>query len=495
MSRSSDETTVLLGGAVLTIDSDRRVIDPGAIVVRGDRILAVDDRDAIRDDYSADQEIELEDAVLLPGLVDSHGHAGHGLTKGAGGGSGDDWVSAVQDIYSHASTERFWEVESRLSALERLESGVTTSLSYPGSAPRVDDPKYAEAAATGYAEFGLRHVVNVGPPGPPYPKTYTDVATGTERAVDLDDAVETTTAVIDSLHGANDGRFSVFVGPSSLVPEVVHEGTSKQTGLVGGGSFEPAEGRASEQSIEQLEAVVELATSKGVEVHTHAFGGQVRAAADAVPEILDTGLSLAHCAGVTAGELELMAEHDVSASHGPLTHAYAMARFPLVEALEAGVTVAVSTDGSAPDRSFDLLSQGRVAAQLQRAHLNDTSVLPCGKVLEMLTIDAAKALGLDAEVGSLEPGKKADIVAIDLNSARLRPRTALPHRIVHYASGTDVEFVMVDGNVLLADGAVDGIATDEILANADETARETFERADLLDALDPHPSTWNSVRY
>jgi cytosine/adenosine deaminase-related metal-dependent hydrolase len=495
MSKATNETTLLLGGAVITVDEERRIIDPGAVAVEGDRIVAVDDRETIQGEYSGDEEVELENAVLLPGLVDSHGHAGHGFTKGLGGGPGSAWMSAVDEVYFHASTEEFWEAESYLSALEHVEMGVTTSLSYPGSYPRVDDPKYAEAAASGYADLGLRHVVNLGPPDPPYPKAYTDAATGATREADLDDAIETTAAVIDSLDGTEDGRISAFVGPSSLVPEVVSDGEVRQTGLIGGGAFEPAEGDASETSIEQLEKVLELAESKGVNVHTHAFGGQVRAAAEAVPEILGPDLSLAHCAGLTDRELEIMAEHDVSASHGPLTHAYALSRFPVVEAMEAGVNVAISTDGAAPDRSFDLLSQGRVGAQLQRVHFNDIEVMPSGTVLEMMTIDAAESLGMADEVGSLEPGKQADVVAVDLDAAGLRPRTSLLHRIVHYASGNDVEFVMVDGEVLLRDDEPVDVDTQEILDRADEVALETFERAGVLDGIGTHSNAWGAVRY
>lgn len=487
------DTTVVLGGAVVTVDEDRRVIDPGAIVVEGDQIVAVDDRETIQNEYTADVEIDAEHAALLPGLVDTHGHAGHGLTKGLGTGSDDGWMDAVQAVYFHASTEEFWEAESYLSALEHLEMGVTTSLSFPGSSPRVDDPKYAIAAARGYADFGLRHIVNVGPPDPPYPKSYTDATTGAEREVTLDGAIETTAAVIDALDGTEDGRLSVYVGPSSLVPEFVQDGEIKPAGLVDGG-FVLGEGTPSEAAIEQLEKVVDLATAKDTNIHTHAFGGQVEAAAATVPETLSPDLSLAHCSGLTVEELELMAEHGVSASHGPLTHAYALGRFPLVEALEAGVNVAVSTDGSAPDRSFDLLSQGRIAAQLQRAHFNDTSLLPAGKVIEMMTIDAASALGIADEVGSLEPGKKADIIGISLDSAKLRPRTALVHRIAHYASGADTDFVMVDGEVLMHDRQIPDIDTHSILQRADEAAMDAFERAGVLDTLEQQPNMWSEVR-
>jgi cytosine/adenosine deaminase-related metal-dependent hydrolase len=490
----SNEKTLVAGGTVLTVDQERRVLDPGAIIVEDNRIIAVGERDNIVGEYDVDRTISLEESIIIPGLVDSHGHAGHALTKGLGIDGGNGWMDAVQQVYFHSSTENFWKVESYLAALEHLEMGVTTSLSYPGSSPRVDDPKYAIAAASGYEDLGLRHIVNIGPPNPPYPRTYTDVSSETKHQVDLNDAIETTEAVIDALDGEADDRLSVYVGPSSLVPEFVRDGKTEPAGLVDG-AFKPGEGTASDASIEQLEQVVDLADAKNTKIHTHAFGGQVKAASEAVPEVLCSDLSLAHCSGLTSEELKLMADNNVSASHGPLTHAYALGRFPVIEALEAGVNVAVSTDGAAPDRSFDLLSQGRIASQLQRAHFNDTSLLPAEKLIETITIDAAQALGMADEIGSLEPGKKADIVGLSLESAKLRPRTALIHRIAHYASGADIEFVMVDGEVRMQNQRIDDVDTRSILERADQVAMETFERAGVLETLNPHTNTWREVRY
>jgi cytosine/adenosine deaminase-related metal-dependent hydrolase len=475
MGGSNGSHTVLAGGAVVTVDRDRRVLDPGAVAVRGDRIVAVDERGTIREAYPDAEEIDLRGTVLLPGLVDSHGHAGHGMTKGLADGTGE-WLDVVEEIYFRASDEAFWRAESYLSAVERLEFGVTTSLSYTGSMPRVDDPKYAEAAATGYAELGLRHVVNVGPPSPPYPHVFRDVDADATVEVDLDRAFETTASVIDRLDGTADGRVSVFVGPSELAPEA-------------------EDGRASSYDVEQMQRTRELADEADTNVQAHAYGGQVLAAADAVPELLDADLSLAHCAGVTEREIELMAASGVGASHGPMTNAYARARFPVIEALDAGVTVAVSTDGSAPDRSFDLLPMGRIAAQLQRVHFEDPSLVPAGKTIETMTIDAAEVLGMADEIGSLEPGKKADVIALDVETARMQPRALLPQRVAYVGSGLDVTFVMVDGAVLGRDGRFRGYDLDEVLADANRAFEATIDRADAREHVREHPNTWRSARY
>jgi cytosine/adenosine deaminase-related metal-dependent hydrolase len=414
--------------------------------------------------------------VILPGLIDSHGHAGHGLTKGIADGVGDRWTRIIGDLYAQHTGEEFWRAESFLSALEHIEYGVTTSLSMTGSAPRVDEPRYAIAAATGYAALGLRHIVAIGPPDPPWPKQYRNVETGAELRVDLDHAFQTVSDTIDRIHGSSNRRISVYVGPSGLVPEI-------------------GDSRATEHSIRQMQMAVELARKKNTGLHAHASAGHITAAANSVPEILSSRLSLAHCAGISLDEVRIMAETGVSASHGPLTHAYASARFPLIEALEAGVNVAISTDGSSPDRSFDLLSQGRIATQLQRAHFADTSLLPAGKVLEMMTIDAARALGLHNDIGSLEPGKKADVIAIDLRSARLAPWFMLPQRVVYAACGLDVAFVMVDGQILMRDRSFEGIDVDGIIDDAQRAAEATYERAGVGSYLDQHPDMWGRIRY
>ena len=475
MSSSNQADTVLSGGAVVTVDPDRRVLDPGAVAVREDRIVAVDDRETIEETYPDAEEIDLAGTVLLPGLVDSHGHAGHGLTKALADGTGE-WLDVVEEIYFRASDEAFWRAESYLSAVERLEYGVTTSLSYTGSMPRVDDPRYAEAAAAGYADLGLRHVVNVGPPSPPYPHVFRDVDADETIEVDLDHAFETTAATIETLDGTADGRLSAFVGPSGLAPEA-------------------EDGEASAYDVEQMQRCRELADEADTGIQAHAYGGQVLAAAEAVPGILGPDLSLAHCAGVSEREIEIMAANGVGASHGPMTNAYARARFPVVEALDAGVTVAVSTDGSAPDRSFDLLSMGRIAAQLQRVHFEDPSLVPAGKTLEMMTIDAARVLGMADEVGSLEPGKKADVIALDVETARMHPRAMLPQRIAYVGSGLDVSFVMVDGAVLGRDREFDGYDVERVLGDANRAFEAAIDRADAHEFVREHPNTWRSARY
>lgn len=464
---------LVTGGTVITMDAERRVLRGGSVSVDDGRIVGVHAAGEALPE--AARVIDVRGDVIMPGLVDGHSHAGHCLTRGLGDGmDGDAWTSLMDAIYCHLSDERFWRAESRIAALERLMFGVTTSVSMPGSAPRVDDPAISLWASSGYDELGLRHFVAVGPPGPAWPRKTTWRGNGSAepRLTSLADALRVTGEAIDALNGSANPRIRGLVGPSAIMPG-------------------PAD---SADAVAQVRGVRELADRLGVPVHSHAYRGQVAAAAQAEPEVLRPGTSLAHCAGLTLEELDLMAARGVTASHGPLTHAYAEARFPLIEAMERGVNVAISTDGTSPDRSFDLLGQARIAAQLQRVHFGDTMLLPAGRILAMITIDAARGIGMEREIGSLEPGKRADLIAIDGGAPHLAPDTQVAHRVVHHAGGHDVRLVMVDGEVLMEGREVAGVDRDAIVREGSGALRETLGRG----GIDPdveHPDFWFGLRY
>lgn len=463
----------IVNGTVITMDPDRRVLRGGAVGIRDGRIVAVEpDAAALAE---ARETIDAAGRIVLPGIVDTHGHAGHSLTRGFGEGAG--WMDMVETIYFHASDPWFWEAESRLAALERLRFGITTSVSMTGSSPRIDDTKYAVAASTGYRELGLRHIVAAGPPNGPWPREYTEqLPDGGTRShtVDMDRALAVTEEAIQAYRAMDADRIAFYVGPSAISP-----------------TDDPEDALARQQ----VNGVQELVERYGAGLHTHAYRGQIAAAHAIRPEILGPHASIAHCAGITDEEIAILARTGASATSGPLTHAYVSARFPVIEALEAGVNVVFSTDGSAPDRSFDLIDQARVGVQLQRVHFNDDQLLPAGRALGMITIDAARALGLQDEIGSLEAGKRADVTIIDARQPHLAPEILAPLRVIGHASGQDVTDVIVDGEVLMRDRVVAGADQDAILDDAHQALLATWARTGFGDIEAQHPDTWHGIRY
>lgn len=466
---------LITGGTVVTMDGAFRVIADGAVAVRGERIVAVS---------TAARTLDAAGKIVMPGLIDAHAHAGHGLTKGLlEGAGGGVWLPAMERFYHHTTTRAFWYAEGLLSATERLKFGVTTGLAMPGSMPRIDDLRYAGEGVRAYEAVGIRYVLAIGPPSGPWPRTFTSWETGhpIERTVTLDEALARTEEAVQAFHGQANGRIRVAASASGLTVE---------TSVNGGDAPSAA-------SIRQGRELRRIADTYKVPLHMHAYGGMVAQAARGYGEIFGPDLTLAHCTGIGDDEVRILGAAGVNVAHGPLTHAFISAWCPVIELMEAGANVLITTDGSSPDRSLDLLANVHPAMQLQRVHYRDPAVLPAGKALAMVTILAARALGLADELGSLEAGKRADIVLVDARQPHLAPYAdaLAPVALAYFATGQDVDTVLVDGQVLMEGRRVQTVDETAVLAGAEREAFALLDRAGARAALDLPAHFWTGLRY
>jgi cytosine/adenosine deaminase-related metal-dependent hydrolase len=160
--------------------------------------------------------------------------------------------------------------------------------------------------------------------------------------------------------------------------------------------------------------------------------------------------------------------------------------------IQAGVNVAITTDGSSPKTSFDLFQAMRKTQLVHQLMSRDMFLFPPGKLLEMVTIDAAKALGWDDEIGSLEVGKKADAIVVDLRQPHLAPDFMVVHRLVYEAVGNDVETVVVNGRVVMDARKVLTLEEASVLDRAQEESMKLIERAGLQSHL--HQPGWGRLR-
>ncbi|MGO4441671.1 amidohydrolase family protein, partial [Rhizobium sp. RAF56] len=344
--------------------------------------------------HQAGEIIDARGMAIMPGFVDSHAHAGHGLIKTLGGGRSDLWYRACQGAYTVGSTPEFWHAEAQLAALERLRFGVTTGVSLLGggdSIMRTDDPVYGDAHMEGVLNIGTRSVVAVGTTRPPHPLTYArwDGGTRTDYPVSFEQQIATSLQLVDRWHRTHEDRLHVAL----LTPE-------------------PLDG--AEDLMVQTRAVKGLADERGLIFTQDGYTrGSVRIAND-FGGILGPRTVLSHATGLDEEEIAICAETGTCIVHNPSAIASILARCPVTELLDAGVVVAIGSDATAPDRSADMFRHMQQCMHYHRTYFHDPSWLPPGKVLEMCTIDAARVLGLDDEIGSLEPGKKADIILVDL---------------------------------------------------------------------------------
>jgi len=205
---------LIRNGTVIAVDPERRIIPDGAVAIEGDRIVAVGPSEEVARDHPARETIDARGMAVMPGFVDSHAHAGHGLIKTMGGGRSDLWYRACQGAYTVGSTPEFWHAEAQLAALERLRFGVTTGVSLLGggdSVMRTDDPVYGDAHMEGVLGIGTRSVVAVGTTRPPHPLTYArwEGSSRTDYPVSFDQQLATSQKLVDRWHRTHEDRLHV----------------------------------------------------------------------------------------------------------------------------------------------------------------------------------------------------------------------------------------------------------------------------------------------
>jgi 5-methylthioadenosine/S-adenosylhomocysteine deaminase len=478
-----DIDLLITHGTVITVDADRRVIEDGAVAVRADRIVDVGPSDALQARYRANKTLDATRKAVLPGLIDSHAHAGHGLLKTMGAGDGEAWGRACETVYTVGSDEEFWYAEAKLAALERLMCGTTTGVCLFGggdSIMRVDDPRYATRHGDAIAEVGTRSLLAIGPSRPPAPRTYGTWRDGrcVEAAVGFEQMAATCEELIRSQHGRANGRVNICITLPVYQPE------------------QDASLREHEDVFRsQAAQYMDMARRHDLVFTQDGHRAGTLAWAHAHLGLLSSRSFMSHSIDLTADDMAACVATDTRIVHNPSAIMSIRGRCPVPELLEAGVTVALGSDGIAPDRSYDMFRHMFQAMHYHRRHFRDAGVLPHGKVLEMVTIDAARAIGLDHEIGSLEVGKKADIILIDLFKPHLMPLNMPVYRVTCFANGADVCTTIVDGRVLMEDRRVLSVDPTEVMERAQAATDTMLDRTRLHHLLVAPDSLWRAAHY
>lgn len=472
---------IITGGTIVSMDAGRRIIDHGAVAVASDRIVAVATSEEIARHFTARRVIDATGKVVMPGMIDVHAHAGHGLIKTMGMEQDDHWETICNAAYTVGSTPEFWYAEARLAALERLRFGVTTGISLLGGGDtimRTDDVAYGNAHCEGVSSVGTRSVVAVGPTRPPHPRTYAAWQNGerVDRPVSFEEQFAVSRKLLETWHGR--GRIRIAL----LAPVLRNEHAERMSA------------NDYRMAVAQTRTMRDLSRKAGV-VFTqdgHWKGSILRARELG---ILGPDALLSHAIDITDEEIRIVADTGTRIAHNPSAIASILGRCPAIELIEAGAVLAIGSDATAPDRSSDMFRHMQQCMHYHRRHFRDPSVLPPGKALEMVTIDAARALGLEADIGSLEAGKKADIVIVDMARPHLAPFQMPAFRLAYFANGNDVDTVVIDGEVLLEAGRPLHADTDAILTEANREAQALVERMGLQTMIGQPEGFFGRARY
>ncbi|MEM5315231.1 amidohydrolase family protein [Paraburkholderia sp. JHI869] len=478
-----DVDVLIEHGCVITLDATRRVIDDGAVAVKGERIVEVGETRVLAQRYRAARRIDARRKAVLPGLIDAHAHAGHAMLRTLGGANGEAWTAACEAIYTSASDEAFWELESHLAALERLKAGVTTGVSLLGggdSIMRVDDPVYARRHCDAVVRTGTRSIVAVGPSRPPAPRAYTrHGATGSEtRNVDFAQMHGVCQAIIDDCHGDAGGRIEIALALPVYAPE-----------------HDPSVAAYERDYRREAERYTALASERGLRLTQDGHRAGTLDFAHRELGLLNNRSFMSHAIDLCPADIEACLATGASIVHNPSAIMSIIGRCPVPELIDAGVTVAIGSDAAAPDRGYDMFRHMWQCMHYHRRHFRDPDVLPHGKVLEMVTIDAARALSIDDELGSLEAGKLADIILVDLFKPHMMPMHMPVYRVTCFANAGDVCMTMVGGKILMEDYRVRSVEEGVLLERVQEAADRALERAGLRHLLDAPPTLWGHSHY
>lgn len=461
---------ILSGGVVATIDKQQRILDPGSVAIKGSDIVAVGKPDEIREAYETDQVVDVSGHLVIPGLINTHVHVPDILYRGRGKARGlHDWLFNVKHPFVAAMDAEDHALAADLYCRESLEKGITTFVENAGGLGNGYDDTTIEAKLSVYDDAGLRNIYAHGfldsgsdTPFQSFAETQRrkepDIVHATEPPMETAAALDRVESLIEDYH-AVDGRQSVWPGPF-LALGVSPDGLA--------GAYDIAERHdvmttthTAESPIQErnLETSVEYLESAGY---------------------LGERTLLGHCVQVDEADIRRLARTDTKVAHNIATNcsiATGVAPVPAMQA--AGVTVGLGTDNIAHNDTANLIADMRVAALAHRVNQRDPGLMPAQQVIEMATIDAARAIGRGDDLGSLEPGKQADMVCLDLNHPHLTPYTDIASLLVYQATGTEVTTVICNGEIVVEDGSCTSLGDQPDPDSVQKRSRELVATAGI----------------
>jgi 5-methylthioadenosine/S-adenosylhomocysteine deaminase len=404
-----------------------------SILIEDDLISKIDDDLSSND---ADEVINGEGKVLISGLINTHTHLSMTLMRGL-----------ADDIPLNTWLNNYiWPAEANLNGdhcyagallacAEMIKSGTTTFN---------DMYFFVDDVAKAVDESGMRGMLSHG---------MIDLGDEEKRKKEFKESIR----IIKKCHNTADGRIKVSLGPHA--PYTC--------------------------STELLRWVRRKADELGVRIHIHISETefeveQIIDSYNARPfeylneiEFLGDDILAAHGVWLSDSEMDIIKDNQVKISHNPMSNMkLASGVSPVSKIINKGINVSLGTDGAASNNNLDLLEEMKTAALLQKIHYLDSTLLPAQQVFEMATINGAKALGMEKELGTIEVGKKADLTLLNFNKTHLTPyRNPLSH-LVYSAQGSDVDTVICNGQILMQHRQLFTLNEQEVIHIAEEAAKD-----------------------
>ncbi|PYM19205.1 MAG: amidohydrolase [Candidatus Rokuibacteriota bacterium] len=449
-------TLLIEHATIITVDPERRILRDGSILVDGRDVVQVCPAAALRLGRRPDRVINGRRRVVAPGFVDTHVHLTEHLSRGL---MLDDIPVAryladwLLPLYSTVTPEEE-QTAAQLACVEMIRTGTTT---FCEAGTLFDVPAVADAVE----QIGMRAILG---------RWTWDVEGQTGRMQQTtDEALGRTADVLAKVHGRAGGRIGAW-------PLLLGFGTCSPALMQGARDLAEAHGVG--WGMMNLALHPRLRTRDALTVERLEARG-----------LLGPTTKLAHMIYVGDDDIARLAAHGVKIAHCPtaaLKHTKGLAahgRFP--EMIDAGVCVSLGGDSANGSNHFDMLRLMYLAATVYKDARLDVGVMPAERVLEMATIRGAEALLLERQVGSIEPGKRADLVLYDADTPEWRPLLNPVNNLVYAASGASVRTVLIDGRVVLDEGRITTLDERALYERVERLSREHVRRAGV-----PVESKW-----
>jgi 5-methylthioadenosine/S-adenosylhomocysteine deaminase len=411
---------LITNAIIVTMDPDRHIIENGALATKGDQIIYVSHENneiPFPKGVIAKQTIDAHGKLLLPGLINAHTHVPMSLLRGLKDDvTLDDWLrNYIFPAEAKNVTEDFVRWGARLAAAEQIRSGVTTF---------ADMYYFEDAIAEETRAAGMRAILGetfIDFPAPDN-KTHDQLLAYSEKFLQ---------------RWRNDPLIHAAVAPHSIYTD--SEQTLKDAATLARKYNSPILIHVAEIKQELDES---LAKNQATPVQYLERIGLLG------PDVL-----AAHCIWVNDEDRKILAAHKVGCAHNPSSNMMlASGIAPVVEERAAGIAVGLGTDGPAgSNNDFDLMEEIDLAAKLQKIAKMDPRALSAKSAVEMATIDGARALHLEKEIGSLEPGKKADLILIGLDTPNAVPMFDVYSQLAYALKSTNIETVIINGRMVMRD--------------------------------------------
>ncbi|MCD6154713.1 MAG: amidohydrolase [Candidatus Verstraetearchaeota archaeon] len=441
---------IIVSKSIVTMGR-RGILKDGAIVTEDDRIIDIGRIEEMKRKYPRYEKIDASNCILLPGLINTHTHIAMSLLRGyADDLKLHEWLNNWIWPLEKEMTDRDIYVGGLLAAIEALRMGTTTI-----NTMYHHHPEYNEVRAI--YETGMR-----------------GVASHTCFSWRIEEDYKMLEDLIRKWHGKGSWRIRAAVSPHA--PYTVSPKHLKELK-----EYVDAKNMEVEADYEKLIWHIHTAETKNEpemikeKFNVDVSGGVLKYLYDL--KVLGEEVLAAHCVWLTEEDVEVMKKTRTKVSHNPISNLkLASGISPIYKLIDAGITVSLGTDSACSNNALDMFETMKAAALIQKGLTMNPTVISADEALKMATVKGAEALNWSSQIGRLEIGMKADIIAVELDKPHLTPLYNEISHIVYAAKGLDVKHVMVDGKIIMENYKIKTVDEEEIMKEAEKTKEKLLEK-------------------